>query len=342
MESIMFGDDMNKPIPEGLQREMIRRRSSLDRLDKIIKLGGAVGSVFPLLEVKDHQSAELRGRTVVSKELKWDAVDLNTKADPATYGYLGTLINKECKRQSIPNPYPVAIDWTFRHTKDRVWTVNTFIWLLVQRAEAEKFILEMKDVVEYFQELTADLEENLKTRDTKITELEEKIADMHPEKEIKKRTEKFHRSMEGFKKKEIEFAKQTEAFQKKEQVLERDLKKLSKDIAQIKKAKVDFERKNKLLEKQKRTLEMQNNKIQKRLTSKFDQRNKKSKVELGMRQIGTLPLFETDEERRARRKRDPQKTTWDFIEEQNENLVANMEKIIAENNDLKEQMKKPR
>jgi len=320
----MFG----KPIPEGLQREKCRRTNSIDRLDHIIKKGGAVGELFSVFETDESKQ---RGSILDDDPMTFDDIDLDTKADPATYSFYGRLINKECKDKGIPSPYPGGIDWTFRNTKDRVWTVNTLMYLLVQRRTAEEFILNMKDTINI-------LHDRVNKGEEKIEELTVELADkdeFNPEREIKRKTDAYHAREELFRQKQESFIKQIEAFKRKEQQMEIDFKKLTKDLANIRKAKTDVERKNQLIQNQKRNLENQYKHIQRRLKSKLDQASKKSMSVLAMRQIGEYTLFENEDDKRKRKLRDKEKVAWDIVEEWNQKIMESFEGVKSENEILR-------
>jgi len=333
-------DEMRKPIPEGLQRGKFSRRKSIERLDQIIRLGGAVGEGYSCFKLGAQQQ---RRRAFLNRNnLRWDDLDIDTRADTATYSYYGKLINKECKEKKIPSPYPGGIGWAFRNTKDRVWTVNTLIYLLVQRRTSEQFILNMRDVIDILHDRVNKGEAKIKKLTEIIAEKDKKIADLNPEKEIKRKTEAFHARMEVFKQREESLQKQIEALKKKEQQMEMSIKKLTKDLAITKKGKTDMERKNWVVLNQKRIQEAQYKNIQQRLTSKLDQAFDGTKSNLGISQIGEFPLLETERAKRRRRRKDQKNNTRqfveEFIEEQNQNHIVDLQKIIAENELLGRQM----
>merc|ERR1711933_586710 len=126
--------------------------------------------------------------------------------------------------------YPGAIDWTFRNTKDRVWTVNTIMYLMIQRFSAENFILDMKEVIEFLQTQDKQHKEVLAEKDERIEDLQKQLKEMeedtNPEKEVKRRTEMFNRHEEIFKQKEEIFRKQTTAFEHKEAQMEKEFARL--------------------------------------------------------------------------------------------------------------------
>jgi len=329
---------LGKPIPEGLRRERSGRRTkSIDRLDRIIKLGGEVGELFSIFE-SDEEEKDHRATLSNIDNMAFDDLDLGTRADPATYSLYGKLINKECKKKGIPSPYPGGIEWTFRYTKDRVMTVNTLIYLLIQRRTAEQFILDLKEWIDLLQEEVSTSEAKNKELNEVIAEWDEKFASFNPEKEIKRKTDAFRAKEELFRQKEETFQKQTEAFKKKEQQMEIDLKKVNKELAIIKRAKTDVERKNQLIQNQKRNLEIQYRNIQKRLKSKLDKVSKKSSSSFNMQMIGELTLFETEDEKRLRKKRDPQKIVSDISEEWNQNILSNFEELKVENELLEREL----
>jgi len=322
----MFG----KPLPEGLQREKKSRRTdSIDRLDHIIKKGGAVGEMFSVFEADESKQ---RGSVLANDPVTFDDIDLATKADPATYSFYGRLINKECKDKGIPSPYPGGIEWTFRNTKDRVWTVNTLMYLLIQRRDAEQFILDMKDTIDILHDKVTKGEAKVKELTEALTEKDEQ---MNPERAIKRKTDAYHAREELFRQKEESFLKQTEAFKKKEQQMEIDYKKLTKDLANTRKAKTDVERKNQLIQNQKRSLESQYKNIQKRLKSKLDRVGKKSMSVPAIEQIGENTLFENEDEKRKRKLKDKEKVAWDIVEEWNQKMIESFEGVKSENKILR-------
>jgi len=326
----MFG----KPIPEGLQREKkTRRTNSIDRLDTIIKKGGAVGELFSVFEADESKTQ--RGSMLDNDPVTFDDIDLDTKADPATYSFYGRLINKECKGKGIPSPYPGGIDWTFRNTKDRVWTVNTLMYLLIQRRSAEQFILDMKDTIDILHDKVSKGEEKIKELTEVLAEKNEQIVVSNVEREIKRKTDAYHAREELFRQKQESFLKQTEAFKRKEQQMEIDYKKLTKDLANIRKAKTDVERKNRLIQNQKRIIETQYKNIQKRLKSKLDQGSKKSMSVLAMQQIGEYTLFENEDDKRKRKRKDKEQVAWDIVEEWNQKIMKNFEGVKSENEILR-------
>jgi hypothetical protein len=321
------------PIPEGLRRERLSRRTpSIDRLDQIIKMGGAVGEMLSLWDSDDKSSKRGSIRSDMDN-ITFDDLDLEMKADPGTYTLYGRLVNMECKEKGIPCPNPGGIDWAFRYTKDRVLTVNTLMYLLIQRRSAEQVILNLKKKIDSLQEAASIDEAKIKELSKVIAEKDEKIAELNPQKAIKRKTDAFNVRKGVFKQKEENFQKQREAFKKKDQQMEIELKRLTNDLVITMKAKTDVERKNKLIQTQKRNLENQYKKVQQRLKSKLDQVNKKSKSKsiISMRQIGEFPLLETEEEKRRRQLKDPKKILTDIVQKWNQNITTNFEEIKAEN-----------
>jgi len=320
----MLIDEVNQPIPEGLHRGKYCRRKSIQRLDKIIKLGGAVGEDYAVFNLSDEKSSR---KALLSKDnLRLDELDLDTKADSATYSYYGKLINKECKEKNIPTPYPGAIGWAFRYTKDRVRTVNTLIYLLAQRRTSEQFILNMKEVINV-------LHGRANQGAAKIKKLTEKIASMNPEREIKRKTDAFNARMLLFKQREEAFQKQIDSLKRKETQMQIEMKKLSKDLAITKKGKTDLERKYQVILNQKRAQETEYNNIQQRLISKLNQDISTSNV--AIRQIGEIALLSNGKNQLERKSKNLRKSTRDFlsefIEEQNQNHIRDLQKVIAEN-----------
>merc|ERR1719357_403930 len=158
--------------------------------------------MFSVFETDDSKTRE---SLLIDDDVSFDDIDLDTKADPATYSFYGRLINKECKDKGIPSPYPGGIEWTFRNTKDRVWTVNTLMYLLIQRRTAEQFILDMKETINI-------LHDKLSKGDAKIKELSEVVAEkdgqisiLNPERQIKRKTDAYHAREELFRQKEESF-----------------------------------------------------------------------------------------------------------------------------------------
>jgi len=332
--------EITKPIPEGLQRGKFNKRKSIERLDQIIKLGGAVGEGYSVHSLGNRRS---RKRAFLNRDkLKWVELDLDTRADAATYSYYGKLINKECKEKCIPSPYLGAIGWTFRNTKDRVWTVNTLIYLLVQRRTSEQFILNMKEVINILHERVNESEAKIKRLVQIIGEKDEKIASLNPEREIKRKTDAFNARMELFKQTEESLQKQIANIKKKEQQLEIEIKKLSKDLAITKKGKTDMERKYQVILNQKRSQETQYKNIQQRLVSKLNNACDSSLSNQNITLIGEIPLLETEKEKKRRIRKNPRQATrdslGDFIEQQNRNHIVDLQKIIAENGVLNNQI----
>jgi len=333
---------IRKPIPEGILREKrSRRTASIDRLDQIIKLGGAVGQIFSVFDTDDSKSHR-RSVSLEKGDLTFDNIDLDTKADPATYSFYGRLINKECRDKGIPSPYPGGIEWTFRNSKDRVWTVNTLMYLLIQRRTAEQFILDMKETIDILDEQVSEGEAKIKELTELLAEKDEQIAVLASEREMKMKTDAYHAREELLRQKEEAFLKQTEAFKKqteafkrREQQIEIDCKKLSKDLASTRKAKTDLERKNQLIQNQKRSLETQYINIQKRLRSKLDQVSKKSMSDIAMQQIGEYTLLESQEGKRKRKLKTKEKVAWDIVEEWNRNMMESLERVKSENEILR-------
>jgi len=328
---------MFKPIPEGIDREKkTRRTNSIGRLKEIINKGGAVGEMLSVFERDDSKTQ--RGSLRIDDPVSFDDIDLDTKADPATYSFYGRLINKECKDKGIPSPYPGGIEWTFRNTKDRVWTVNTLMYLLIQRRTAEQFILDMKETIDILHDKVSKGEAKIKELTEVVAEKDGKISVLNPEREIKRKTDAYHAREELFRQKEESFLKQAEAFKRKEQQMEIDYKKLTKHLANTRKAKMDAERKNQLIQNQKRNLETQYINIQKRLKSKLDQASKKYMSDLSMQQIGEYTLFETEEEKRKRKLKDKAQVAWDVVEDWNAKMMESLEGVKSENEILRSEI----
>jgi len=317
-------DEVNQPIPEGLQRGKYCRRKSIQRLDQIIKFGGAVGEDYAAFNLSDEKSST---KALLSRDnLRLDELDVETKADSATYSYYGKLINKECKEKNIPTPYPGAIGWAFRYTKDRVRTVNTLIYLLARHRTSEQFILNMKDVINV-------LHGRVNQGADKIKKLTEKIDSMNPEREIKRKTDAFNARMLLFKQREEALQKQIDSLKRKETQMQIEMKKLSKDLAITKKGKTDLERKYQVILNQKRAQETEYNNIQQRLISKLNQDISTSNLDI--RQIGEIALLSTGRKKLEWKSKNPRKAARDlleeFNEEQNQNHILDLQKVIAEN-----------
>jgi len=329
---------LGKPIPEGLRRERISRRTkSIDRLDRIIKLGGAVGEMFSILE----SDVTKIGRKSIHSDfetMSFDDLDLETRADSASYSLYGKLINKECRSKGIPSPYPGDMDWAFRNTKDRVKIVNALIYLLIQRRAAENVIVGMKAKIEILEEEVRSAEVKNKKLTEIILEKDERLAHLNPAKEIKRKTDAYHAREELFRQKEETFQKEADTRKKREEQMEIDFKKLTNELALTKKAKTDVERKHRFLQNQKRNLEIQHRNIQKRLKSKLDKVSKKSTSNLDIKQIDEFTLFETNEEKRLRKRKEPQKIVKNIVDEWNQNILSNLEELKVENDLLRSEL----
>jgi len=134
----------------------------ITRLGKIINKGREISAKFPFDEKLNV--------------LTWEGIDLKTRANHGTYKEYGNLINETCKSKNIPSPFAGEIDWTFRNIRDRVKTVNTLLWLLVQKTISDKAILEMKRTIGQLQEGQRKKDEELHLSNIKIVELEKKLA----------------------------------------------------------------------------------------------------------------------------------------------------------------------
>jgi len=331
-------DEIRQPIPEGLQRGLLSKRKSIERLNKIINLGNEVGegSSFSLDIHNGKRKASWN-----KDNLTLDELQLETRADPATYSYYGKLINKECREKSIPSPYPGGIGWSFRHTKDRVYTVNTLIYLLVKLRTAEQFILNMKEVINILHVRVNEGIAKIKDLTDVVWQKDKKIASLNPQKWIKSKTDAFNARMEQFKRREEFLKKQIDAHRKKEQQMELDIKKLSKDLASTKKSKTDTDWKYQVLLNQKRVLETQYSNIQQRLTSKLKYYSNNSRADFAMKQIGKIPLLDKEKKKQARKRKKSRQANKNFIknfiEEQNQNHILDLQKVISENNVLSRQ-----
>jgi len=158
------GNAISTLIPEGLLRERWAKQEEerFTRLGKIINLGKEISAKFPFDEKLGVLSLE--------------SIDLETRANHGTYKEYGKLINETCKSKNIPSPYNGEIDWTFRSWRDRVKTVNTLLWLLVNKQNSDKAILEMKRKIGQLQQGWRKIEEELHLSKIKMGELEKSLA----------------------------------------------------------------------------------------------------------------------------------------------------------------------
>jgi len=174
------GNAIHTPIPEGLLRERWAKQEEerFTRLGKIINLGREISAKFPFDEKLGVLSLE--------------SIDLETRANHGTYKDYGKLINETCKSKNIPSPYNGEIDWTFPSWRDRVKTVNTLLWLLVNKKNTDKAILEMKRKIGQLQQGWRKKEEELHLSKIKIGELEKNLASK--DEQIKKIRQQLKRS----------------------------------------------------------------------------------------------------------------------------------------------------